>query len=216
MVGSRGRNAIDSASDGAVLDIAFGLRVALVLALLGVATGVELLVRRQRAVRWRGALVIVGAGLLGAAIGTVNDAITAAISPEDFAIGKQLGFSADLQLRACALGARAGTSAGTIAGCALTWFAIRRDREPAPLRTLALARFPIAAAVLTALVVAGLAAAFAPTDVAARLGYDLAPAARRPFATVWAAHVGLYTGAVVGLVVAVRRAVPKGVISYRV
>lgn len=187
-------------------DVPFWMRAALVLAFLTIASAVELAVRgRAGAIRWRASLVIVGAAALGGALGLANDTITVAISPEYFAIGKQLGWSDDLPSRARALGLRAGISAGTVLGCVLAHFAVRHGTLHTSTRWSRVLGAPILTAIGGAVVLGGSVAVLAPNTAAQHLGFPVAPERERAFVAVLGAHLGLYVGAVVGVVRQVRR-----------
>ncbi len=179
----------------------FAPRALLALAFLLIASLVELALRGHRAVRWRYSLFLIACGGGGAALGCGLDAVTSAVSPAYFAMGKGLGEGDGLSGRALLLGAAAGTSAGVVLGCGLL----------AMLGGRALAWRP--ALTIGGAAVAGSAAGMGvgwlvPLGTLGDWQDALAWTEQRPFLAVWCAHCGVYVGALAGAVRAVVNAPP--------
>ena len=138
-------------------------------------------------------------GVVGALYGAVNDAVTSSISPDYFAIGKQLGFGPSLKSHAIQLGAEAGFSAAAIA-CAVWQFTLRHTPVRCRCRLIACALWlPLTSAVLLSASAGLFLARFAPLGFSFQLAGDLRESQIRAFVTVWWVHVGAYLGLTLGL-----------------
>lgn len=186
-------------------------RVALAAALLTGAGIVSAALDRKR----RGPAATKGAeyarlaalGLAGAIFGAAVDAVTSAHAPEYFTLGKGLADDGLFRLRALAHGAQAGFAAGMVAGAALLFAANPKgDRPPPPVRRLATgAATALGLATLGGLIATAIPALTLPAGLRAELTRVLAAEAFTRFETVWRAHVGVYAGAALGLVLAIRQ-----------
>ena len=182
----------------------YAYRVVAVLLFLGLASAIELAVRRGEAVRWRASLLILAMSCVGALVGVGVDAVTSSISPAYFAVGKGLGWEAGFRGRVLVLGIQAGISGGVVAGCVLAYCNYRKQAPCLPVaRVLRMVRYPLVVTAVFAAALGVLAALVPPEGLSevARSVVDT-PSAHR-FITAWAVHVGAYLGALVGLVVVV-------------
>lgn len=188
-------------------DVPFPYRLLALLAFLGAVSAWDLRRKGADATRWRESLVLLLAGVLGAAFGLLNDQVTVSISPEYFSLGKGLSPGAGLRLRAGLLGLEAGFAAGVVAACVLLYANNPRPGRPSlpPGRLLRLAWQP---AVLAAACGAGLGAAasiFRPVGLLGEFRELLEPREQVPFLAVWAIHNGVYLGLASGVAWAVFR-----------
>lgn len=178
--------------------IAYWVRI---LALLTVATVMIAYDRRKGSVvrQWEYGCIFF-AGLLGAAYGAANDAITVSISPAYFTIGKGLELGGTLHSEAVQLGAAAGFSGAAIAA-AIWLFALRKRRVPERCLLIAShAWIPLAGALsLSAVGGALISFRFDPLDFSEQLSDMLRENQIDAFLTVWWVHIGAYLGLTLGL-----------------
>ncbi len=181
-----------------MLGIPFVWRVA---ALLAVSVIAVLLDRRKpvdQRHRWREYSVLLLAAAAGVLTGMSIDAVTSTVSPEYFLYGKGITAGASFRHDVLSLGAQAGASAGVLGGAVLLL------ANPEPRRAFSLLRcawFPIAGAVVLAILF-GLAQS--QWGLVTMQGVDefLDPQAEAAFTTVWVTHLGVYSGALLGLLAA--------------
>lgn len=180
--------------------VPFGYRVVAAAGFLAMASVVEWARRGREATRWRDSLLIAAAACVFGIFGVGVDAITSAISPEYFAIGKRLGSASGLRARALLLGLQAGMSAGTLVGCVLVVANRlgRRPSVPGP-RVLRILGWPIACSVVFALLATLLTPYAASYEGKLESIGVRDPAA---FSLVTHVHSGLYLGGLVGTVAA--------------
>lgn len=171
-----------------------------VLALVVLATALVVHDRRKgRSARlWEyGCLFLLG--IVGAAFGAANDAITVRISPDYFALGKGLAAEPSLAFNAIRLGSQAGFSAAVIA-CAIWLFALRHAPAQPRCRLIATAAWlPFAAAVVLSIAFPVALERVDPLRFSQRLAGIISSGQIRSFITVWWAHTGAYVGLCVGL-----------------
>ena len=184
-----------------MVDLPYTTRIILVLGFLLSASLLELALRGRRATRWRSSLALIGCGALGAVAGALVDLLTSALGPAYFAVGKGLGEGAGLTLRALGLGARAGVAAGVVAGAVL----LRAAGRPLWAGEVLRAARGVARGAAAGLAVGLAVGAVVPTDVVGAAGFELRVESRRGFALAWAAHAGVYAGALGALGVRARR-----------
>jgi hypothetical protein len=180
-------------------------RVLTLVVLMSVVAGYEYYRKGKSATRWREYGFVIGAGLLGAAFGLVNDVITSSISPEYFTLGKGIDGGAGLRLRAGVLGMKAGFSAGAITGAILLYAWTRKGKR---FRLGAASNFrfvykPVVGAVVCGVLIPVCFWSFDPLDFGGQLEGLLGARELRRFVIVWWTHAGLYAGLVAGLVWAV-------------
>ena len=84
------------------------------LLLMTIAAYIDWRRRREAATKWREYGFLLIGGLLGAAVGVLNDQITCTISPEYFIYGKEIPGGEGFRLRVAWLGFMAGFSPGAI------------------------------------------------------------------------------------------------------
>ena len=186
----------------------FGTRlVVLILALL-VAAALDRWRYGAEARRAREYGFLLACGLVGAVAGASLDQLSVRISPEYFELGKGLEGGAGLALRASILGGQAGFVAGLIAGGALLLVNQPRPDRPllSELRVLRLGLPWVLALAVGAEVVAGLVLPrLDPLGLEPWLKGLVADDRIEAFVTVQSMHVGLYSGALLGLSVACYR-----------
>jgi hypothetical protein len=181
----------------------FFARLALLVLLMAVIAAIDAWRNRAKATRWREYSFLLAAGLLGAAVGVVNDHFTSTLSPEYFLIGKGLSLE-HFRLQVTLLGFQAGFSAGVILGCGYLLANNPRPGRPSlPMRQLfRLALYPLLAAALVVPMTAATACLFDVLrllpDLRATLAALLTPAQMFRFRIVWAIHLGLYLGGLLG------------------
>ena len=192
-------------------NIPYWCRVAALLALAAVLVFHDM--RKGSSARlWEyGCLFLVG--IIGAAYGAANDAITVRISPDYFSLGKGLTTEPSLTSNAILLGAQAGFSAAAVA-CALWLFALRRSPAPHRCRLIAAnAWLPLAAAIVLSIAFPRILSRFDPFGFFQRLDGIISPDRMRSFVMAWWVHTGAYLGLCVGLVAAImltRRQINEG------
>lgn len=186
----------------------FADRVALLLGVLVLFALADWMRHRQEATRWREYLFLASAGILGAAFGAMIDLITSSISADYFIAGKGLSPGVGFKLEVATLGAQAGLVGGVVVGSLLLLANQPREGVVAPplllIRLLATCWRVFAFAVLSAILGGGVASIAKPTWFSIDLEGILDDAAIRGFTTVFCTHLGVYVGAVVGLVLSVR------------
>ena len=186
--------------------IPYSARILVLLGVLGLVAGIDLRRNRDRAQKWREYLFLLFAAAVGGLFGVGTDSVTVRISPEYFEIGKEIPAGDGFLGRVLALGFQAGFFAGAVIGMALLIANNPRPgRPPLPYARLRrLVPIPLMAALLTA-APASLLFARDPFGLAGALTGFVSPDRVPAFLTVWGAHTGLYLGAMIGTLVAVRR-----------
>jgi hypothetical protein len=141
------------------------------------------------------------AGMLGGAIGFLNDCLTSSISPDYFIVGKGLEPGNDLRLRAGVYGFEAGLSAGVIGGAVCLFARARKAGFSAQqMRRLIIALWmPASAAILLGIALPLIAGGLDPIGLSARLDSLLTANKIILFRRVWWIHTGLYLGLILGL-----------------
>jgi len=172
---------------------------------MGSIAGVGYYQNRRASTKWREYLFVIGAGAMGAGPGLLCDLLTSTISLEYFVFGKGLTAGDGLRLRAGALGMKAGFSAGAIAGAVLLYVWTRRHLLLAGdcRRLIGSGCILLAGATLCAVVFGIAFSSFDALDFGASLKGILEESQIKRFLTVWWIHLGAYTGAVLGLVLAI-------------
>lgn len=186
----------------------FGTRlVVLILALL-VAAALDRWRYGAEARRAREYGFLLACGLVGALAGASLDQLSVHLSPEYFVQGKGLEGGPGLALRASVLGGQAGFVAGLIAGGALLLVNQPRPDRPllSELRVLRLGLPWVLALAVGAELVCGLVLPHLdPLGLKPWLKGLVADDRIEAFVTVQSMHVGLYSGALLGLSVACYR-----------
>ena len=151
--------------------------------------------KRAQAQRWREYLKLYACAGIASVFGALNDIYTVSISPDYFAHGKGLGAGEDLTIKAVLLGAQAGCVAGFVCGgCLLIRF---KQLAWSPL----LRR--VAVIISTALVCSQIGAYVYPLMIEAKDLFsevDWSSEREAAFMQVWGMHIGLYAGALIGLI----------------
>ncbi len=178
------------------------LRFAAFLAFLLSIAAVDLLRREPGARRPRDYALPLISGVVGAAVGLINDVyVTAPLSPDYFRLGKGLAGGDGFGRRVAWLGLQAGAGAGLLAGAAYVYAnRRRRERGSLPLAPLLIQLGkPLGLAVAGGVLFPLCFASFDPPGFRPTLEGLLAPDAVRRFFQVWWIHVGLYAGLLAGL-----------------
>ncbi len=149
---------------------------------------------------------ILSLGGVGALLGMAIDSITSRISIDYFIYGKGLLAGSMLKRDILALGAKAGFSAGVFAGCFLIM------ANPLKQHVIHLYRFisiPLLISVLLGFLLGAIqyATNIVFLDQVSFLGEDHS----RLFATVWLIHIGVYLGALLGLLLVCHRVRTLGI-----
>jgi hypothetical protein len=189
----------------ALYDVPFIYRLLALLAFLTAVSAWDLRRRGAGARRWRESVVLLAAGVLGAAFGLLNDQVTVTISPEYFTVGKGLAPGPGLRLRAGALGLQAGFAAGVVAACILVYANNPRPGRPSlPERRLfRLAWRPAVLAAACGAVLGAAASVLRPVSLLGEFREALEAPEEIPFLVVWAIHNGVYLGLAAGIAWAV-------------
>lgn len=152
-------------------------------------------------------------GIVGAAYGAANDAITVRVSSDYFTLGKGLSAGALLTANATRLGAQAGFSA-TVIACAVWLFALRHTPAPNRCRIIAVnAWLPVVTAVGFSIAGPLLLGRIDPLQFSQRLEGIISPSRITSFIAVWWAHMGAYFGlcaGVTGAIIRTRRQINTG------
>jgi len=184
----------------------FGSRCLALLAFALVVSSVDVALHGRSASRWREYALLFLAAAAGALCGAAVDAVTSAVSPDYFVIAKGIRAGEGFRLRAVALGAQAGTGYGALLGGVLLFSAGRGfSRDPPAVRRIVRACLTIPAWGLAAGAAALIAASISPISLPwFRELVGIPDDAVRRMSAAWLCHLGLYAGALVGLVVAIR------------
>ncbi|MEM7261235.1 MAG: hypothetical protein AAF488_04535 [Planctomycetota bacterium] len=182
-------------------DIPFAWRIGALLLISVIAVALDQRRPPEERNRWREYSVLLLCTSLGIAVGIGIDRITVSISPEYFLYGKGIPDGPGFLTRVLLLGAQAGASAGAIGGAVL--LIVNRQPHQA-FKLLPLATLPIVGALLLG-VAFGLTQHFAAPVTLEEADELLAPEAATKFILVWVIHVGIYSGAALGLIVAALR-----------
>lgn len=187
-------------------EVPYWVRAVVAGAFFAIVPFVDLLRHRERATRWREYAFWLVCGALGSVFAVFVDAATSRLSPEYFAVGKQLAPNGEpLTLAAIVgFGARVGFVAGMAVGGALLLSNNPHDgwrrlayRELA--RTLV---FPTLCAVLAAPIV-GAAFGWDVQGLAVHLRPRMSEETIQRFLLVQRLHLGLYAGGLVGTIIAI-------------
>jgi hypothetical protein len=168
---------------------------------------IDLALNGRRATRWREYSLLLLAAVVGAVCGMVVDSITSVVSPEYFVEGKGIVPGDGFRWRAVALGAQAGAGCGALLGGVLM---IAAGRDFSLHRS---ARQRVASACLEiALWALGGGIVALPDATISRIWLSwiggsaaLGDDELLRKSAVWLCHLGVYAGALVGVVVAIRR-----------
>ena len=187
----------------AIHEIPFWTRAVALVCAFVIVGAAELVLRRERAGRWKEYAAWVAFAAAGATFGAANDLITSALSPAYFVIGKGLAQGPQLAWAAADLGARAGAAAGLLAGGILLMANNpRQGLAPLPYGWLArVALVPLALAAIGAPLFA-LGGSFDLQGLGPELARVLSKSEVRAFLLVQRAHLGAYAGALMGTVCA--------------
>lgn len=174
-------------------EVPLGWRLVALVLFASVVIGVDAVRGRGR---WREYLVLFIGTAIGAGFGVLVDAVTSSISPEYFSYGKGIADGDGFRGRVLALGAQAGVSAGVI----VTGVLLVANRDPrAVFSVLRFVALPLGAALAGGVVFGTIQSVWGVVTV------DEPVSDIDAFATVWVAHMGVYAGALCGLVVAAIR-----------
>jgi hypothetical protein len=182
--------------------VPYWCRIALLLVVLSIVATIDWLRNGQNATKWKEYGFVIFSGIVGTALGLVNDLITSSISPEYFVFGKGLDPGDGLTLRAVLLGMQAGFSAGAIAGAICLYASTRNNGRP-PLAYRRLLGFlwrPVALAPVTAVLLALFFRQLDPFGLSVQLEDILDSQQIERFLTVWRIHAGVYLGLLAGVV----------------
>lgn len=196
-------------------DLSFPQRLLILIAVLAVVAALDRWLKGKEATRWREYLFLLCAATAGGLFAAGVDQVSLALSPEYFVVGKGIEPDADLRWNVTGLGFHAGFLAGAVCGGALLLVNQPKPDRPA----LPAARMAVAASYVPVYALLG-----APVGVlfwmlaGPSLGPDLeglmTDGEARLFLLVQGLHMGLYGGALVGALLAVRwvrRERPKAV-----
>jgi hypothetical protein len=183
-------------------------RIVILLVFMLIVASVDLYRNGAQATRFREYGFILLTGMVGAAVGLVNDLITSSISPEYFILGKGLAEGPNLQAQAGLFGLQVGFSAGVIGG-AICLYAGRRKSMYSPVtysRLLRMLWMPVAGAIICGIFLPLAFSKFDPAGFSRQLNTLLDHAKLVRFRQVWWTHVGLYAGMLIGLTAMLLRA----------
>lgn len=186
--------------------IPFWTRVGLLVGLMAVVAGLEWLMRRDKATRWREYLFFLVVLIAGAVFGILVDQVTSRLSLEYFLYAKSLDPD-QFERELVNLGARVGlTAAAFYGGAFLIVNTSGKRTKSLPHRKLySYLGYPILGSVLAATLLGLIAYAFVPDDFLGRYQEILLEEERAPFRIVAGAHYGLYLGGIIGTVIGVVR-----------
>ncbi|NUP07861.1 MAG: hypothetical protein HOW73_17575 [Polyangiaceae bacterium] len=152
--------------------------------------------------RSRGHAILFAGALAAGALGALFDQVTVTISPAYFLLGKGVDAADDLRLAAAWIGFRGGLALGALAAGAGVWIEPRTRDFRWARHGAAIA----ATALLFACFGGPIMRALDPFDVRADSAGVLSDAEASSYLLVWGAHIGVYAGAVLAVVVALLRA----------
>gem|GEM_PF-3527847 len=168
----------------------FWLRVALLIAVLSIVAIIDFYLKGYKSKKWKEYLFVFSMGILFSIFGAIHDQVTVTISPAYYAIGKGVGYDS-LRLQASLVGLKSGMYAGLIFGC-LFLFLNKNWNSTILCHWLKCT----AISALISLVI-GSSVGY----ISSILGITILPAGKENlrFLVVWGWHIGLYSGAVFGL-----------------
>lgn len=168
--------------------------------------GLEWLIRRDKATRWREYLFFIGVLANGAVFGILVDQVTSRLSLEYFIYAKSLQPD-QFEWKLVELGAKAGlTAAVFFGGTYLIANSPGKRTKPLPYPKLcSYLGYPILGSILAATLLGLIAYTLVPDDFLGPYQDILLGEERAPFRTVAGAHYGLYLGGVIGTVIGVVR-----------
>lgn len=186
-------------------DVPFWARLATLLVLMIMGAAIDVAVRGREATRPREYAFLLAAGAIGALFALCTDQVTSRLSPEYFVIGKGLDEGPTFARAVVELGLQAGLVAGLVLGGVLLLAnQAKPDRPALPLaRVLLRAGWPLGGALLVAPIGALTGVALFPGGMRGELARLLDAEPLERFMRVWGVHLGLYVGAVAGVIVAV-------------
>lgn len=183
----------------------FYTRALILIVLLTVVALGEIAFRGKSATRWREYLMLLGFAFMGVLYGLLNDACTAHISPDYFAVGKGLGYDNDLYARAVHLGGQAGFAAGAVLGAFYLFARTFGPWPPLGFRRVAVyALIPLVVAPICAIVV-GMYFRTLPAGDLIYVFPELTVYEIQDFLAVQGAHWGAYVGGAGGTLFGVLR-----------
>lgn len=186
-------------------EVPFWARLGVLLLLMIVGAAVDVRVRGRDATRPREYAFLLAAGAIGAVFALCVDQVTSRLSPEYFVIGKGLDEGPTFTRAVIELGLQAGLVAGLVLGGVLLLANQGKPGRPAlPLsRVLLRAGWPLGGALLVAPIGALAGVALFPSGMRGELARLLDAEPLERFMRVWGVHLGLYVGAIAGVIMAV-------------
>lgn len=184
----------------------FWQRAGILAAILLFVAVVELLLKRRKARRWKEYTFLFLVAGAGALFGILVDQITSRISPEYFLYVKWLP-AEDFGWQVINLGAKAGFSAGIIAGAVLL-AAIHPRKTDLPRSVWPVTgelKWPLLGAIGAALLLGVIFGVLLPDAVALDYTEVVREEKLARFKAVMGAHYGLYAGGIAGTILAVVR-----------
>lgn len=175
-------------------------RLAALFVFAAIVIAVDRLLHGRNANRAREYAVLMMAGVAGAAYGMINDLITSTLSPEYFSLGKGLIPGPGLTLRSMSLGATAGCSAAVIV-CAVWLFWAGRvpgDHRARMRRIVLMFWIPFSCAAGLSVLLPLIVGRWDPLDFNTALHGLVSESKASAFRHVWWAHLGAYTGLLLG------------------
>lgn len=178
----------------------YGLKFLLLFTVFSSIALIDYFVNGKKAKKHKEYLTLLLITALFSLFGVLHDQVTVSISPEYYAIGKGLG-TTELRLHTFLFGLQSGSYAGLIFGCVFLYF----EKTPGLSSFIRWLMLVFLFAVLG--VVLGVFCSIAA------LGLGGLPSGfeglSHSFVIVWAWHIGLYFGAVLGLLFCVFRKYPS-------
>ena len=179
----------------------FGLRLGILLVVLCLSAGFERWQKGAGASRWREYLFLLLGGLVGSGLGAGVDQVSSQIGPEYFVFAKGIAPGATFALKVTLLGLQAGFVGGLVAAGIALWLNGLRA-EPWSLTRLGwVVPWSLAGALVLAWPGAWLGTQL---SVASELEDILKPDRLRALRAAWGLHLGVYAGALVGLLLGLR------------
>jgi hypothetical protein len=173
-----------------VLIESFWLRIMVLSAVLSVIALFDFYLKRHDSKKWREYLFVLSSGVVFSILGAVHDQFTVTISPEYYAIGKGVGYES-LRFKAALVGLKSGMYAGLLFGCLFLYFNKSWNRDILCKWLKSITGFAVVSLLMGATV----------GYVSSLLDVNIIQGSTENtrFLVVWGWHIGLYTGAILGL-----------------
>jgi hypothetical protein len=180
--------------------IPYQYRLLILFLLMGLVVGLDYWRNPTKPTKFKEYLFLIMSGLIGAGFGIVNDQITCTLSPAYFYYFKNVSYDSSFRWQVSAVGFEAGFFAGFFS---YGIFLLINQRRKLPLsyrQLLNRAKYPITWAIVLAPITGFIFYYFQFSFFVDQITPVVEPVEVPKFILVWGFHIGLYIGAVLGIV----------------